>query len=955
MDIDVPPKAKPKNHLRLRSVPPLSHRERGGAAAAATARSSNVYSPVANNIYNMSGLKEDRRLAHKLRASPPAISTGAISAASTAAPSPMPTGRGGSRASTPLASMSAWTARGGASPSLQDEVFAPCFAWRAGSPPATRHSPLPLLSPSPAAFDEEGRLDAMPEDLDAPLSPSDWERRAVSPWPAETTFARWPDEPVALPSATPSLYSARLPSAEEQPSIDTQASTVLTSALDKELAKLMGGRSAASSPGQRWKRLGAAQVDNKQLRPRAVWQPRQWLEAREEAKDSGRPADSVALLQLARAFADQAIVDRQYWVEPASFDGGGKGGHIKMSNITSLMSRVDWFGRGNCRDVDQQLAAGSMKPVNDDACAYCEPKDCLDLALTLRETGRIDPWQTVHVLVEACGFDSNGMIDGSAMNPPDLLIRTDIAKYLEEAQTSLQHWARGGASASNTRRSHMTHKCHLAALHNPYLMRCPEVTIFRGPMSEGYPFLLQPMKVVMTITAMARQMPQPSSIDVPLYGAVDWFNDPEDFNALHERLTLLGLSALEDNDDGAVNSHNQASPAPALLITAPGAGERRQPTGALASLLKRWRKRFAPFFADVYICCATRNGTGDLGLAEYLNPIVNKQQFPGAEVERSVALDSARARCSMLDELHKEAAQKQQLADKAKWRETEQAVKSKMLKSSGTAPALPEVQAVVVDTTNLLVHESSPGVDDKSAAQGAAKQRSSAPVPAPQDAVRRSIAAAALQCAEAVRSSTYMAKAVKKEEEELTEMASRMSSRFDISVLDLAELSQEQQSWDSEDSAASFREMAEAKKQCHSSRRDISEFDFVAGGERVLYKATPQRLSFVTTVDQMIARQKIKDSAAARKAKKQRSGKGACSESSDTAAAAPPAAKKKTDFFHAVLGAQKQKVKHDSTHPPAAVPAHGHGHHGGAASSSSSRPKETLAEGNIFDINLMGS
>eukprot|EP00927_Polykrikos_kofoidii_P059503 TRINITY_DN54652_c0_g1_i1.p1 TRINITY_DN54652_c0_g1~~TRINITY_DN54652_c0_g1_i1.p1 ORF type:complete len:1121 (-),score=158.27 TRINITY_DN54652_c0_g1_i1:101-3463(-) len=364
-------------------------------------------------------------------------------------------------------------------------------------------------------------------------------------------------------------------------------------------------------------------LQTRRLRGNARFRPQRWLQAREEALKHGRFSDLALLTSNVRRFTELAIERGEYWIDPetsvstsrASSDGVTQKGTLK--NLRSYMSRaprVEWFGRRNLGNCDGDVAA----PAEESATARVPPltfdgqASCLDIALSMRRRGMADERTPVVVVVEVTDFDMQGTIDianSNSMTPGDLLLRTDFATFVSEARRALA--ADGGQGSM---------KSHLVSAHSPYIFRCPNVTIFRGPHSLGYPFLEEPMQVHILVTALSNTFPPLTRMEMKRYGTLEWYTNHEDHDCLLERLRLLGTVAYEQ----VPGSDGHELEKPLLIMTPPGCDANvRQPVEAVGVLLKHWRRRFSKQFTAVIVCCCGR-GIGDSDLAACLEPIVNR-------------------------------------------------------------------------------------------------------------------------------------------------------------------------------------------------------------------------------------------------------------------------------------------------------------------------------------------
>merc|ERR1712216_1119452 len=105
--------------------------------------------------------------------------------------------------------------------------------------------------------------------------------------------------------------------------------------------------------------------------------------------------------------------------------------------------------------------------------------------------------------------EATGKIDLRSSNsiaPDDLLLRTDFARFCETAEQE-------------------TGYCRVPRLknlmrqeHDPFIMHCPDVTIFRGSHEEGYKFYEEPVKVHVIAYALLNPKPEVQVVVRRKYG-----------------------------------------------------------------------------------------------------------------------------------------------------------------------------------------------------------------------------------------------------------------------------------------------------------------------------------------------------------------------------------------------------------------------------------------------------
>jgi len=365
--------------------------------------------------------------------------------------------------------------------------------------------------------------------------------------------------------------------------------------------------------------------------PCGLWSPGLFLEARSEVMQSANAGGLKSLFRLAEKRTRTACEKGSYQVPtqrlmrgqtsspapsspalPLSPSSSSSSRVVDLRGVMANRPQVHWFGRANIemalKDVDPEMITPPLIVTD------ISP---LDVAQRLR--GSNLGGRHVFMLSEVVAFDEAGGIDLTqpySVHPHCLPVRTDIARYFEEAKVSVR------TGLSDIRE-------HLTAKQDPYIFVSPDVACFRGPREDGYPFSAEPYRLHVVISAMASNRPAIQAVQ----GRVEktkWYACKTDHMALVERLNLIGMAALQAAgiDGESMDEEEVAERAPVLILSAMGfgGGDQFHPTDAFASCLKAWRKRFSNFFHSVFVCCTVR-GNPDREHAERIDQIVNKNVF----------------------------------------------------------------------------------------------------------------------------------------------------------------------------------------------------------------------------------------------------------------------------------------------------------------------------------------
>eukprot|EP00929_Paragymnodinium_shiwhaense_P096206 TRINITY_DN57735_c0_g1_i1.p1 TRINITY_DN57735_c0_g1~~TRINITY_DN57735_c0_g1_i1.p1 ORF type:complete len:908 (-),score=212.48 TRINITY_DN57735_c0_g1_i1:454-3177(-) len=350
---------------------------------------------------------------------------------------------------------------------------------------------------------------------------------------------------------------------------------------------------ASLSPGLQ----GAIQDLQSLHRP---WNPQLFLQAKKDFTKDGKQGCVKELVACVRSSTELAIKRGHYYAAAAT---GGRPAKVDISDHTHVSGIVKWFGTMN---VDRHLLRQGGESGHK---AYVPPlllcdRSPSDVAARVQEQHGRAPV----LVVEVSDFGEGGSfrIDRLVgMNPACLLLRSNFSSFLAVAANQLKP---GKA----------TPKSHLCAQHDPYVILCKDVLVFRGSRSEGYPFLSKPFTLDVLVYAQEKQRPK---IQFRTAEGVqkEWYMDQREHYRMTERLTLIGGALLQEycSEGGSL---------PHLVMALPGTGgDAELPRDAVVSAIKQWSKRFAPCFHSVFLCSAGREGSiRDSEMASHIAEHVNR-------------------------------------------------------------------------------------------------------------------------------------------------------------------------------------------------------------------------------------------------------------------------------------------------------------------------------------------
>ncbi|CAK0908374.1 unnamed protein product, partial [Prorocentrum cordatum] len=422
----------------------------------------------------------------------------------------------------------------------------------------------------------------------------------------------------------------------------------------------------AEGPGGRLQRvLPPGQVSARQARifserggfSGSPWRAEEWLLMRRRALQSGRTDELVPLLEAVRASTEKAIRDGSY--EAGETAGRlSQSARVDLSAISSANPHVAWRRRETLSARPPPPQLGRQAPR-----LQIGSESVLDTAIRLRRAGVESP---IVVVAEVQAFAGDGSIDtrtAQAVSPGDLLLRSDFGRFVGALRRQCSShrdgrlpnrlpsradaplgalcnvWALASTLGAPARGEEANLRGELAAPRGPSIVACQQVTVFRGPAEDGYPFLREPVHVTVLVTAFPCG---PQAHTLSSAGShSEWYAVCDERDAVVERLELLAELARREPPAGG---HAGEGP-PLLLLCPPGCGApRRQPRHALAYALKAWRLRYGGCFGAVHLCC--RDSRGPLEeLAGLLRSVINEEpaHSPVVDAARGVEPDDLEA------------------------------------------------------------------------------------------------------------------------------------------------------------------------------------------------------------------------------------------------------------------------------------------------------------------------
>lgn len=375
------------------------------------------------------------------------------------------------------------------------------------------------------------------------------------------------------------------------------------------------------------------------------WQPQVWLSLRRDAINKNEKYLLPLSLRIVLASTKKAIQQQTYEVfQPANKAPKGMKVRLEeeatkeatlelrehdtfstvdLSHVLCSAPSIKWYA--NARNT-QTWDDHQPEEVGRDAvkeAAVVTDVHPLNSAVTLSKSM---PGMPIMVVAEVTEFDEHGDIDLrylSSLGPDDLLLRTDLLRFLEHIKREVRGSNQKNSIKNNTTMDYLRHPSA------PFLIRCRGVSIMRGPLEEGFPFYKEPTRVDIILMSMAHPRPQMMKVVYRTAPFADWYDDISPYNSLIERLCLISHIARTDIKE------EHGGTKPILIMNVPGAySNAQQPWDAVKTGLKHWKQTFFGDFYSFQIVCRNRFGP-DIKMAGIIRKAINckPQPAPGLDTE----------------------------------------------------------------------------------------------------------------------------------------------------------------------------------------------------------------------------------------------------------------------------------------------------------------------------------
>ncbi|CAL1148010.1 unnamed protein product [Cladocopium goreaui] len=343
---------------------------------------------------------------------------------------------------------------------------------------------------------------------------------------------------------------------------------------------------------------------------RVPWRPELFLALKKEALDAREDPMLRTLMQRLVQFSTRkAIAQESYFVYATS----GKEDIGEQVTLWPHVGRCDvrWYGDTRPR------ASFDMKPSVKQASkdAVVSSHSVLDTLMHLKS---VCPDHPVVLIAEVIDFDGNGDVDqrnACSIMPDDLLLRSDLGRFLDHIKRSCRQYNQKDNRPKSQLRDYMTDQVC------PFVVRLNEVTLFRGPAEQGYPFLKDNLQVTVLLVAVPHQRAALQKVYYQTKPPVDWYEQLAEYQALVSRFIQLAR-AIEDL--------SKASPDHKAMVVMPMPGcssNVQQPIDAVANCLKHWKHNYSHLLEALHICCRNRRGPDNV-LTARVRAAVNLRERP---------------------------------------------------------------------------------------------------------------------------------------------------------------------------------------------------------------------------------------------------------------------------------------------------------------------------------------
>mmetsp|Transcript_45857 Transcript_45857/g.82532 ORF Transcript_45857/g.82532 Transcript_45857/m.82532 type:complete len:1213 (-) Transcript_45857:97-3735(-) len=325
---------------------------------------------------------------------------------------------------------------------------------------------------------------------------------------------------------------------------------------------------------------------------RVLWEPKVFLKLKEKVLKIKDPHGLHLLQRLVLMGTKQALDQMSYKICPNPEVQNDLDTTVDLSPFVGRMPRTRWYG-----DVAPHVN-WSMDYEAEKAPANSVVSDLNPLDVVMY-TAKAMEGHPIVLVVEVNSFDSNGDIDDknlTSLAPDDLLLRTDLGRFLRRIKQESRQ------SNQNLFYSACTVRDYLQNSDQPFIIRCCEVTLFRGNAEKGFEFLKEPLKMQVLFMAMAQHRPKIQTVHYRTKGTGEWYEQLADYNAFANRMHLI-----------AHTCHNEiakeAGVKPVLIMALPGSvGHFAQPQESMMSCVKHWKQTFAHQFHCIHMCGRTHYG-----------------------------------------------------------------------------------------------------------------------------------------------------------------------------------------------------------------------------------------------------------------------------------------------------------------------------------------------------------
>jgi len=340
------------------------------------------------------------------------------------------------------------------------------------------------------------------------------------------------------------------------------------------------------------------------------WRPEVFVRARREASKQLGPDEALFLQKLHQSVklsTERALEKKQWEVRHDKA--------IRTFNAVDVLARttkVQWYSCLSSEMPNSKPHIGKLVPPP----IICSALPAMEVALQLRTMEGIKS-RPLFLVAELREFDQAGypQLGKLASQAPHCLpLRTDFARFVKEAYNQI-------------RDGHASIEDRVRAAQDAYAFLCQDVTCFRGSVAEGYPFLEDScLHLDVIATAMASSRPHLQILKNVSGERSAWYFQTKDQESFVERLNTIAHVALR-NTAGGTEARHDDKPILVLPVLGMGLGSGTfHPRDAIAMAFTHWRKRFAPFFHSIYLCCGDR-GQPDPVTADFMDTILNESLY----------------------------------------------------------------------------------------------------------------------------------------------------------------------------------------------------------------------------------------------------------------------------------------------------------------------------------------